>query len=116
MGDFEGDMAKLLRLPIGRLAVLTVLAMLLLILCIRDPLLIMTGGLLLFGVFEFFYQKRHLLEKGIVLPLPNFLEPSFGSVCASCRKKVGKGNLRKVGNKWVCKECGDAQHGMGKIP
>ena len=105
VGDFVEDLARLLRSPIGRLAILTVLAMLLLVIYVNNPFLIVMGGLLLFGVFEFFYRKRHLLEKKIVVPLPNFLEPDFGSVCSCCRRNVGRGNLKKFENKWICGEC-----------
>lgn len=105
MDDFAEDVVRLLRLPIVRLAVLIVLIMLLIPLKIYDPLLIVIGELLLFGVFEFFYRKRHLLEKKVIIPLPNALEPDFGSVCSICRKDVGRGNLKKSENKWVCEEC-----------
>jgi len=38
-------------------------------------------------------------------PLPDFLEPILGNVCARCGKRVKRGTLKKKGKDWVCEEC-----------
>jgi len=102
---FAEDLIKLLRSSLIRFAILVILLMLLLIHYQAEPVLMIVGGLLLFGVFELVYRKRHLLEKRFIIPLPGFLEPYLGSVCSRCRENVGRGNLKKSGDKWVCEEC-----------
>lgn len=83
---------------------------------IKGIILILIGELLTFGVFEFFYRKRHLLEKKVVVPLPDILEPDFGDVCSLCRKNVGRGNLKEFENKWICNECYETQQkGQGEV-
>ena len=102
---FAEDLIKLLRSSLIRFSILIILLMLLLFHYQAEPVLMIVGGLLLFGVFELVYRKRHLLEKRFIIPLPGFLEPYLGSVCSRCKKKVGRGNLKKSGNEWVCEEC-----------
>lgn len=92
---------------LGKLAILMILIMVLIPLYIKGIVMILILEFVTFGIFEFFLRKSHLLEKKVVVPLPNFLESNLGDVCALCRKNVGRGNLKELEGKWICLKCYD---------
>ena len=98
---------RFIRSTLGKFAVLMILIMVLIPLYVKVIAMILILELVTFGIFEFFLRKSHLLEKKVVVPLPNFLESNLGDVCALCRKNVGRGNLKELEGKWICLKCYD---------
>ena len=105
---------RFIRSTLGKFAILMILIMVLIPLYIKGIVMILILEFVTFGIFEFFLRKSHLLEKKVVVPLPNFLESNLGDVYVLCRKNVGRGNLKELEGKWICLKCyGEEQKRKG---
>jgi len=101
MSNFEDWLFKN---PYNLLTIIVIIFVLLLAFLVTDVLLFSIISIIFLAGLLIILRFR-LLEKRIIIPLPDFLEKYLGNVCSLCLAKVERGKLFKVGEKWVCEKC-----------